>query len=220
MSDKIPPRKNRTPPEHAPPGTLTRDLSSIAATGWRTWRCHCLPRFESSTEQLRLVLLGTILMCFAILALMDPVLNAPIPGYVAGSPALFGGMALCIAILRLGRPGSHLDWIAVGFIYVVLGMLLSANPMLQTTAGFLSFCLLLLAIVSIRISIFLALGMSDKAALWPVLAALSGTLCILVVVVARMLGVNVIPDLILGLDLMVAGFATVGFAKAQRERTR
>lgn len=219
MSDETPPRKNRTP-EHGPPGTHTPGLSSIAATGWRIWRCHSIPSFETSTEQLRLVLLGTILMCFAVLALMDPVLDAPIPGYVEGSPALFGGMALCVAILRLGRPGSHLDWIVVGLIYVALGMLLNANPMLQTTFGFLSFCLLLFAIVSIRVSIFLALGMSDKAALWPLLAALSGTLCILVIVIARVLGMNVAPDLILGLDLMVAGFATVGFAKAQRERTR
>jgi len=31
---------------------------------------------------------------------------------------------------------------------------------------------------------------------------------------------KVIPDPILGLDLMVAGFATVSFAKARRERSR
>lgn len=220
MSDETPPRKNRTPPEHASPRARTPGLSSIAARGWRIWRCHSVPRFESSTEQLRLVLLGTILMCFAVLALMDPVLDAPIPGYVEGFPALFGGIALCVAILRLGRSGSHLDWIVVGLLYVALGMLLSANPMLQTTLGFLAFCLLLFAIVSIRVSILLALGMSDKAALWPLVTALWGTFCILVMVIARVLGMNVVPDLILGLDLMVAGFATVGFAKALRERTR
>lgn len=94
MSNETPPPKNRTPPEHAPPGTRTTGLSSIAATGWRIWRCHSIPSFETSTEQLRLVLLGTILMCFAVLTLMDPVLDAPIPGYVEGSPALFGGSFL------------------------------------------------------------------------------------------------------------------------------
>lgn len=220
MPDETPPRKNRTSPARASRRRRVPGRLSVAAAAWRTWRGHSTNRFESSKEQLRLVLLGTILMCFAVLALMDPVLNAPIPGYVEGFPALFGGMALCVAILRLGRPCSHLDWIAVGCVYVVLGMLLSANPMLQTTLGFLSFCLLLLVIVSIRFSIFAALGMSDQAALWPLLAALSGILCLAVVVIARMLGANVIPDLILAIDLMVAGFATVGFAKAQRAQSR
>lgn len=96
-------------------------------------------RFSHEHDWLRVSVLGGILLGFSTLALADALAGGPLFSDNPGHSFLFGGVAIVLFVLKIGRAEIYGDWIFNGLLYVVIGFQLSSGvqyfppPTIQTS---------------------------------------------------------------------------------------
>ena len=174
-------------------------------------------RFKGPADGLRLAVLGVVLMSLATLALMDPISGRKLPDYVPGISAIFGGVMLCIAIIRIGWPALYLDWIASGLLYIGLGAILYRNSTAISNEIFVLFCTLFLASAALRIWIAATLGAKDDRTAWLMAGGLTGLFCSFWTIVMWLTAIAIDPDLVVCVDVVLYGLSIAGFGLSLRE---
>jgi uncharacterized membrane protein HdeD (DUF308 family) len=174
-------------------------------------------RFRGPADWLRLAVLGVVLMSLATLALMDPVSGRKLPDYVPGISATFGGVMLCIAVIRIGWPTLYLDWIVSGLLYMGLGAILYRNSTAIPNEIFLLFCTVFLASAALRIWIAATLGAKDERRAWLMAGGLTGLFCAFWMIVMWLTEIAIDPDLVVCVDVMLYGLSIAGFGLSLRE---
>lgn len=170
-------------------------------------------RFAGPKDWLRLTMLGAILMNFAALGLAGAVFGSRTSDDVLGHAAVFGGMMLSIAIVRIGRPAIYLDWLGNGLLCIGLGTILSVSPTLASPALFALFCVLFAAWALLRLWIGVTAG--DPTG-WLMTSGLIGLFCAGWPMLTHLTGPAADMHLVLFVDLLVHGLSIVGFGLSLR----
>lgn len=170
-------------------------------------------RFAGRHDWLRLAILGVIVLHMAALSLVRLVSEWRTPDDTLAYPAVFGGMMLCIGLVRIGRPAFLLDWFLSGLCYIGLGFILSIDPALASPALFGLFCVLFVASALLRLWIGVT---TCDATGWLVTSGLTGLFCAGWPVLTRLTGPALDMQLVLAVDLLVYGLSISGFALSLR----
>jgi len=167
-------------------------------------------RFRKSSDSIRFVVLGVLLIDFAALALVNAVIDGSLGGYWVGMAPVFGGILIMIIIVRVARPALYLDWIALGVLEVILGLLLADGPFVYGLSFLLPLflCFGMLALLRVWIGLTLPPG---KGAASLLAGGLAGLFCLSWMIVDQFIISVVEPDTILAVDLLLTGLAIVGF---------
>jgi uncharacterized membrane protein HdeD (DUF308 family) len=199
------------PPRTALPARLSSLLSTLGTAARRN---RVAGRFTGPVDWLRLVVLGVVLVNLAALALAHAIFNGNTPNG-SGLSAIFSGLMLWIAVIRIGRPAIYLDWIVSALLYIGLGFVLAGHAALVSTHVFGLFCLLFIASALLRTWIGATLEAGGGTA-WLMAGGLTGLFCVVWMIVMRLGAIDVNPDLILSVDLMVHGVSIAGFGLSLR----
>ena len=199
------------PPRTAVPARLSNLLSALSTA---VRRSRVAGRFTGPVDWLRLVVLGVVLVNLAALALADTIFNGKIANG-SGLSAIFGGSMLCIAIVRIGRPAIYLDWVVSALLYIGLGIVLAGHSALLSTPVFGLFCLLFIASALLRTWIGATLDAGGGTS-WLIAGGLTGLFCVAWMIFMRLGAIDVDPDFVLSVDLMVHGVSIAGFGLSLR----
>jgi hypothetical protein len=153
-------------------------------------------------------------MNLAGLALAHAIFNGNTPNG-SGLSAIFGGLMLWMAVIRIGRPAIYLDWIVSALLYISLGFALASNSALGSTLVFGLFCFLFIASALLRTWIGATLEAGGGTA-WLTAGGLTGLFCVAWMIVMRLGAIDINPDFVLSVDLMVHGVSIAGFGISLR----
>lgn len=216
MSGYTPPRR-RTSPGRAFRTLRVPDLLSSLHAAVEARRRRMAERFHGPSDWLRLVVLGSLLITLALPALVGSIPNLKVEGYSPGMASMFGGLLLAIIIVRIGRPAIYFDWIAVGLLYVGIGVLLSANPWLSPVRAFVLFCLLFTASALLRT--WIGVTLDARGSDWLTANGLTALFCVAWAIGCRVMAASrPSPDVIVAVDLMLTGLSIAGFGLSLRGR--
>ncbi|WP_454919098.1 hypothetical protein [Xanthobacter sediminis] len=186
----------------------------------RVRRNRVAGRFHGGVDGLRLVVLGVLLMCLASLALAGPLFQTRIPDYGPGYSAMFGGLMLCIAIVRIGQPALYLDWIASGLLYIGLGLTLLWLSIAASTLLVPLLCILFLASALLRLWIATTIDSPGDGTAWLAAGALTGLFCAAWILVMEFAEGDIDGDVVLSVDLMLYGLSIAGFGLSLHRRRK
>ena len=137
----------------------------------------------------------------------------------SGLSAIFGGSMLCIAVVRIGRPAIYLDWVVSALLYIGLGIVLAGHSALVSTPVFGLFCFLFIASALLRTWTGATLEAGGGTA-WLIAGGLTGLFCVAWMIFMRLGAIDVDPDFVLSVDLMVHGVSIAGFGLGRYGRPR
>ncbi|MFG1304744.1 hypothetical protein V5F34_11510 [Xanthobacter autotrophicus] len=186
------------------------DLLSVL----RARRNRVAGRFHGGVDGLRLVVLGVLLMCLASLGLAGPLFKMQIPDYGPGNSAIFGGLMLCIAIIRIGQPALYLDWIASGLLYIGLGLTLLWLSIAASTLLVPLLCILFLASALLRLWIAMTIDSPGDGTAWLAAGALIGLFSAAWILVMELAEGGIDRDVVLSVDLMLYGLSIAGLGQS------
>lgn len=171
------------------------------------------PRFVGHGDWRRIMALGIVLVDFSILGFYSST-SGKLPDYLPGMSSMFGGLLVCIIMLRLSRPAIYLDWVALGLIQICLGF----QVQLKLTSVFSGFVVFQLGLV-VSASLLIVIGFrtpffEGRSSL------LAGGICSLIVsatsVVESLVSGQLSPDNILLITLTIMGLSLVGMSSSIR----
>ena len=176
-------------------------------------------RFAGDSDWKRVVLLGILLVSISALSLLDTFIPRHLPGHIAGSSAIFGGMAIAILVSKISRGASCGDWLLSGGAYILAGIAFASDEAFlrfSTAAYMIAF---LLACGLFRIWIGLTSYPSDAS---PSMtnSGLVTLLCALWTALAWAQGSPQIAATALALDTLFCGVAIVAFGAALKNTPR
>jgi hypothetical protein len=160
-------------------------------------------------------MLGILLVNLAVLTFANTHLDRNIGGYRPGMGFVFAGLLVGIIVLRIARPLLYLDWIAVGLLKIILGVILGSAPSQTTLLAFISFSLVFTILAMLKVWIGIAFP-PGKAAASLTAGGFVSLFCVAGVVVTRMAKLGISVDTILAIDLTITGFSIIGFGLAMR----
>lgn len=167
--------------------------------------------------------LGVMLAGLAGVPVVSLILYGVNGSYFPGMASIFGGFLQALLIIRIASPDVYPDWIGLGVIDVLIGVILLFDPGLAacwSLAGF-GFCFAASAVVRIWIGLtfrdagaFTFIGASGLVGLfllaWFLIALLSSD--------DIRLDLPIATDLVLRADLLLRGAALIGFGLSLRNR--
>ncbi|MRH98636.1 hypothetical protein [Agrobacterium tumefaciens] len=174
-------------------------------------------RFEGSEDWRRILALGVVTVDFALLGFFSSA-SGRLSGYMPGMASMFGGLIICIIMLRLSRPAIFLDWTFFGIFQVLLGMQVQIGLSSEIPLGTAIFYFSLVASALLLIVIGIQTNFLEGRA-W----LLAGGLCSLILSVASIAEAVTIghlgPDNTLLISLLIAGLSVVGMGVSLKKRT-
>lgn len=176
-------------------------------------RHHYKSRFHHESDGARLVGLGVVLLALSVITIADLLSAARFPGHFGGSSAMFGGVAIAIYIIKIGRSEIYLDWILHALFYVCAGLVLSVDETLSAASSVILFCILLLASGAARIHI----GLSAEPRAGAAWIASSGFVAVLNTVwvgATWIFGASASPAVIVAIDTTFQGLSIVAFGRS------
>lgn len=172
-------------------------------------------RFRQPSDWIRFVALGVLLVALAVLSFMNTLTRWGMNGYWPGMGAMFGGLLTGIIIIRLSRPELYLDWIAAGILQIGLGLMLSRDAQLVAPSEFALFCLVFVALGTLRLWIGATLE-PGKGTASLMAGGLTSLFCVGWAILERFAAIGVAWDVIVATDLLLTGFSIFGFGLALR----
>ncbi|NTD87657.1 hypothetical protein [Agrobacterium tumefaciens] len=172
--------RSSSSPESASSPSSVRGLSLLGRRLLIT-RSKWAHRFEERGDRRRLIALGIVIIDFAILGFFSSA-SGKLPGYEPGMASMFGGLLICIIMLRLSRPAILLDWTLFGIIQVILGIQVQTGLSSAGTLGAVIFYFGLIASAALLIVIGVQTHFPG-ARTW----LLAGGICSLIISVASII---------------------------------
>ncbi|WP_152025791.1 hypothetical protein [Agrobacterium tumefaciens] len=173
-------------------------------------------RFDGNGDWRRIMALGVVTVDFAILGFFSSA--AGLSGYMPGTASMFGGLIICIIMLRLSRPAIFLDWTFFGIVQVLLGIQVQTGLSSDVPVGTAMFYLGLVASAVLLIVIGIQTHLPEGRA-W----LLAGGICSMIISVASIAEAvtsgHLGPDNTLLITLMIAGLSVVGMGVSLKKKT-
>lgn len=180
-------------------------------------------RFEFFGAWRRVLALGVMLAGLAGIPVLELTVYGIDGSYFPGMASLFGGFLQALLVLKIASPEVYHDWVVLGVLDILIGILLLIDPTLAdgwSLAGFV-LCLAMSALVRLWIGMtfrdanaFTWIGASGLVGLfllgWFLVAVLSSR--------DVSLDLPVAADLVLRADLLLRGAAMMGFGVSLRYR--
>jgi uncharacterized membrane protein HdeD (DUF308 family) len=178
-------------------------------------------RFAGGSDWKRVVLLGILLVLISALSLLDTLIprHLHLPGHIAGSSAIFGGMAIAILVSKISRGAFYGDWLLSAGAYILAGIAFASDEAFlhfSTAASMIAF---LLACGLFRIWIGLT-SYPSGASPSMTNAGLVTLLCALWTALAWAEGSPQTAATALALDTLFCGVAIVAFGAALKYTPR
>ncbi len=180
-------------------------------------------RFRSFGCWRRVLALGVMLAGLAGIPVVSLVIYGVNGSYFPGMASIFGGFLQALLIIRIASPDVYPDWIGMGVIDILIGVVLLFDPGLSTCWSLVGFGLCLAASALVRIWIgltfreagaFTFIGSSGLVGLF----LLAWFLVVLLSSDDVRLDVPIATDLVLRADLLLRGAALIGFGLSLRNR--
>lgn len=173
-------------------------------------------RFDGNGDWRRIMALGVVTVDFAILGFFSSA--SGLSGYMPGTASMFGGLIICIIMLRLSRPAIFLDWTFFGIVQVLLGIQVQTGLSSDVPVGTAMFYLGLVASAVLLIVIGIQTHFPEGRA-W----LLAGGICSMIISVASIAEAvtsgHLGPDNTLLITLMIAGLSVVGMGVSLKKKT-
>lgn len=154
---------------------------------------------------------------FAILGFFSSA-SGKLPDYVPGMASMFGGLIICIIMLRLSRPAIFLDWTLFGLVQVVLGIHVQAGLSSAVPIGAVTFYFGLM--VSSMLLIFIgAQAHFPEGRAWLLAGGISSLLISVASLAETFISGYLGPDNTLLITLTIAGLSVVGMGVSLKNKT-
>lgn len=177
-------------------------------------RARKADRFQGRYDNVRLRILGLLLMNLAIVALLNSALHIRLFEYWPGMTSIFGGVLLLITMIKIARPTVYLDWMAIGIAHVALGTMVAEDPSLSTDSGiFLIFWLVSAA--SALIMVWIGKTLNLTGGVYLVAGGLTNLACLAVAILFNSAAHGPLPDNILATQLLILGLSLLGLGQHQ-----
>lgn len=173
-------------------------------------------RFRHEADGPRLVALGIVLLALSIITLADLLSATGIPGRFGGSSAIFGGVALALRIISIGRPEIYLDWILNALLCVGAGFTLYIDENVTAASSLVLICSCLVASGAMRIWVGLT-AEPQMGAVWILSSGCIGVLAGMWISGSWILGTSTSPALIVAFDSMFQALSIVAFGRSVGE---
>lgn len=182
--------------------------------------CHAnKDRFAGDSDWKRVVFLGILLVSISALSLIDTFIPRHLPGHIAGSSAIFGGMAIAVLVSKISRGASFGDWMLSAGAYILAGIAFASDEAFlhfSTAAYMVAF---LVACGLGRIWIGLTSYPNDVSPSMTNSGYVT-LLCALWTTLAWAQGAPQTAATVLALDTLFCGVAIVAFGSALKEVPR
>jgi uncharacterized membrane protein HdeD (DUF308 family) len=160
--------------------------------------------------------LGILLVIAGILALLFPIVAAVTAALYVGWFAIFAGV-IAISVAIKTRSDAHFGWrIAVGILYVLLGVMLVANPL----AGAASLALLVGALMACSgvVEIMLAFRLKPRAGWgWLLANGIVSIVLAALIVIGWPLASLVLIGYFVGFQIIMCGAARIALSMGARK---
>lgn len=176
-------------------------------------------RFAGESDWKRVVFLGILLVSIGALGLLDTFLPGHLPGHIAGSSAIFGGMAIAVLVSKISLGVSYRDWLLSAGAYLLAGIAFASDEAFLHFSSAAYMIAFLVACGLVRIWIGLTSNPSDASPSM-VNSGCVTLLCALWIALAWAQGSPQTGATALALDTVFCGVATVAFGVALKETQR
>jgi uncharacterized membrane protein HdeD (DUF308 family) len=170
-------------------------------------------RFRHETDGPRLMGLGIVLLVLSAVTLADLLPDMRIPGHFGGGSAMFGGIALALHIINIGRPEIYFDWILNALLYVGAGFTLYVDENVTTASSLVLLCTFLFASGAVRIWIGLTAEPQAEAA-WILSSGCIAVLAGVWIGATWIVGASTGPALIVAIDSTFQALSIIAFGRS------
>ena len=165
---------------------------------------------SNPTDCRRLMFLGLLLVVFGAMAFAGEHRSRAIVGNLNGISAIFGGAAIIVVILKLGRGKICIDWILAAAFYFGAGLVVRSDNTLPYTIFSILLCTLFLFSAFSRISIGLSTS-PQGAAVWMLYSGILATIGAILIGIALSYHMRAAPRFIISLDTIFLGVSIANF---------
>jgi uncharacterized membrane protein HdeD (DUF308 family) len=165
---------------------------------------------SNPTDCRRLMFLGLIVVLFGAITFADEYRPRAIVENLNGISAIYGGVAIIIVILKLGRGKICIDWILAAAFYFGTGLVVRSDNTLPYTIFSILLCTLFLLSAFSRISIGLSASLQG-AAVWMFYSGILATIGAILIGIALAHHMRAAPQFIISLDTIFLGVSIANF---------
>lgn len=165
---------------------------------------------SNPTDCRRLMFLGLILVVLGAITFVGELHSRYMAGTLNGISAIYGGVAIIVVIIKIGRGTIRIDWILAATFYFGIGLVVRYYGTLTYTIFSILLCALFLLSAFSRISIGLSAS-PQGAAVWMFYSGILATMGAILIGIALAYHIRVAPQFIISLDTIFLGVSIANF---------